>query len=264
MSQVELYKAMSNGSAAKEFISKNTLKHTDRVFICKDFDKKVLWILPGEDVDSETMRLLEYAIDMVKDSNYKQINIAIEDREQLVTYIWGLKTNNVTNEDYIAKLLGHQDNGPKRRETMPQLRHVENQKSTDRATQIDASPKPSHQETPKSQPKSSKTSPQYFTPKKVNPSIPAPPSIKVKTQPDPFILPGDLNTGPMIDEFQIAYYEQTHGQNFVLVEELDTSIDLEHFHLLQKHVKLLNKVLTGKISKLEGKQQLLDSIDNLL
>ena len=73
---------------------------------------------------------------------------------------------------------------------------------------------------------------------------------------DQFALKGDVSTGPIIEEFQINYYEQTGGSNFMLMEEMHPSFDSKQFASIEKFVKSLNEFKEEGLQQTQAKKKL--------
>ena len=96
-------------------------------------------------------------------------------------------------------------------------------------------------------------------------SIPSPPStIVTEEEPVEFVLKADIQTGPLIDDFNIAYYEKSGGSNFVLVEELHESFASDHFEKLSEFVKLINKLKLEKYTRTQAKANLNSEYNKLI
>ena len=95
--------------------------------------------------------------------------------------------------------------------------------------------------------------------------IPSPPStIEKDEEPVEFVLKADVQTGPLIDDFNIAYYEKSGGSNFVLVEELHESFASDHFEKLSEFVKLINKLKLEKYTRTQAKANLNSEYNKLI
>ncbi len=62
---------------------------------------------------------------------------------------------------------------------------------------------------------------------KLKKSIPSPKVKPTKTKLPPTLIPKaiEVDTTPMIEDFQIAYYEKTGGKNYIIVEQLNEKIN---------------------------------------
>ncbi|MCH8907670.1 MAG: hypothetical protein IH840_11315, partial [Candidatus Heimdallarchaeota archaeon] len=83
---------------------------------------------------------------------------------------------------------------------------------------------------------------------------------------DPFQRLADQeDTGPIVDDFQIAYFEASGGKKFIVMQEFDNVLKGDtDFKMLEAHIALINDLLNDKTSHKDAKAVLTKSINNIV
>ncbi|MHA2092196.1 MAG: hypothetical protein ACW98K_15190, partial [Candidatus Kariarchaeaceae archaeon] len=82
---------------------------------------------------------------------------------------------------------------------------------------------------------------------------------------EPLLKAEMTKVGPVIEEFQISYYEKSGGSNYILVEELDRAIEnSDDFDVIINHVSLINELVKSGAAKEEASNKLHSSVDRLV
>lgn len=237
---IKLYNLTRTGGLQDILISKSAFK-PNRLLAFLDPYKKRIYLIYGTKINSEVMRLKDYAIeDLNNELNYKIIEVKNEDEiKQLKATIFDLKKNPPSDPN---KIIFQEISS----EEIITSESVNQARSKD--TELG---------------------------RKIFPVQPTR-TILVKTKdtvPKPFIksdyleetayrLKGDEDEGPIMDEFGISFYESTENGNHENV--LTITIDPIAREWLIEHVSLINSVLRDKPSKTHAKKILRGSIYELL
>lgn len=256
-SKITFYYLHKTGTSEKIRYSLSMYK-PNRSLMVQDDENSVLWILHGPDTSSETIRLAHYGIEEVNLMlKHKVVKIGHDEIEEILEKLIVFYKNSKDKEaDTFLKSKIGADPAVKLKKvekpkeildsrTLKPMTTETNTESMKVSVAIESSQKPKQRKVKVTKPMSVS-------------AIPAPPStIRRETdEPDQFILKGDIQTGPIIDEFHIAYYEKSGGSNFVLVEELHESFESDHFVKLSDFVKLINKLKIEKNSRIQAKASL--------
>ncbi|MHA2250558.1 MAG: hypothetical protein ACXAD7_09350 [Candidatus Kariarchaeaceae archaeon] len=270
MTDIKIFNCQKSGSISELRNVKST--YTDnRTLLIQDSLNKKLWLLHGPAVDSEIKRLSSFSADELNDElNYPIEVVEGADFKDKCDYFLNIKDLGSLDTPSPQKQEIKKPKGD--RET---VKPVIQQKKTTTAPKKKVQQQPpekSVQELRTTIPTAAKSQPavkpQDKSVQQLRSTIPTTSTINLPEVADEIeILPvGDkVDTGPMVEDFQIAYYEASGGSNYILIEELDkafkNSDDLES---IVNHVSMINELVKKQTKKVQAKKLLSTSLDDLI
>ncbi len=252
-SKITFYYLHKSGAAEKIRYTSNMYR-PNRSIMIQDDQNSVIWILHGPDTHLETIRLENYGIEEINLMlKHKVVKISHDEIEDVLERIVAIYKN---SKDKDANIFLKSKIGADPPVKLKSVEIPSESVETRTLKPMAAEPITSKKVVAKKPSPVSKVSKLKSVPGLS--SIPAPPSSidKEKSDHTEFVLKADVQTGPIIDEFHIAYYERSGGSNFVLVEELHDSFGSEHFEKLSEFVKLINKLKLEKYTRTQAKANL--------
>ncbi len=234
----------------------STFNDRRRIVVYNPFGKE-LWQLNGSSLDSEILRLTDYAMENLKKHLKVRHRVKVvkpQDSQEKFVFLLNLAKNPELAESMV-------DDKKKPKKTTKKAKKV-TKKSTKKATK----------KTTKKDTKVKEVAIEKTPPKKLPRAEPSSvPQIKLatKTKQSTLGVPkGDLDDDgsavKMVEEFQIAYYDVSGGGT-LLIEELEGSISEGKGHeSLVTHIKLINDLVKSNSSIANAKEELQESIEKLV
>ncbi|MCY3410954.1 MAG: hypothetical protein INQ03_04870 [Candidatus Heimdallarchaeota archaeon] len=293
-----------NGNANETRFTRSTISN-ERLVAVVDEVNQTLWVFNGKNIHSETKRLGAYTIDEINEKYKFEIKeISSSEWKEKSAYLYDLSKGKIDEEkipqqDVIEeKTVVEEKIEVKEEENLAEKDLEEStpisDTEIDRITEQAKKQKEKYNlygETEEEQAEAkSNLAKVGFAPlptsrgieqtkyqdpymiKKQTPrtpeSIPAP-AVEEPTKPEldeQFVLAGDRATGEvMIDQFQISYYEQSGGSNFILIKELTNKINnSSEFKHVEDFVEAINNLCERNATQLTAKKVLEKQLDVLI
>lgn len=261
-SKITFYYLHKSGASEKIRYT-SSMYRPNRSILVQDDHNSIIWIFHGPNTHSETIRLENYGIEEVNLMlKYRVVKIGHDEIEDVLRNIVAIYKNSKDKDAdiFLKTIIGAESAAKlKKKEKPSESMETRSLKPMSAAT-LPVSKKVIAKKSAPSPTESKIAKPPGYS------AIPAPPSSMEKETDDhsEFVLKADFQTGPIIDSFNIAYYEKSGGSNFVLVEELHESFKSEHFEKLSNFVKLINKLKLEKYTRTQAKANLNSEYNKLI
>ncbi|MHA2028434.1 MAG: hypothetical protein ACXAC2_13300 [Candidatus Kariarchaeaceae archaeon] len=267
--EIEFYNILKSGNYDKMRATSSTFNDRRRIVVYNPFAKE-LWMLNGSSLDSEILRLTDYAMNKLKKDLKVRHRVKVvkpDEAQSQFNRLLNLAKNPELAEEDAEK-------GKKAKKTTKKATKKAAKKATKKPAKK-VSKKPTKKVTKKTAKKIVEKEIEMVPPKPKRKPLPTvvPSTIPKVKLPSPStkstmgIAKGDLHDDEepvqMVEEFQIAYYEASGGAK-LLIEELEESItEGAGYDKLVDHIQLINELVKSKSSNNEAKVKLEKSITSL-
>ena len=282
---ITAYTIQRDGSARETRFVRSTISN-DKLVLIRDDTSKKLWIFTGKSINNEIKRLSSFGIDdLNNDLKYEIVEVEQDEWNQMRDSLFELSKNpQEVKSDNKVEVTNEASNSTTSESTSPsesesQISDIERPKPgfaplpTSRKPMV-KSPEPVEMEkytepTPQKPVTKPKAKPIPQTEKKsvTKPFIPQPSRVQPtpETANEAFNPKAEGSTGPMIEEFQIAYYEASGGENFLLIEELSKRLSNNHeFLQIADLIRSINELCDRDATQLTAKKVLSKQLDILI
>ncbi|MHA2172054.1 MAG: hypothetical protein ACXAB7_19460 [Candidatus Kariarchaeaceae archaeon] len=266
MTEFKIYNCLRSGAISEVRNVKSTYIHSRTLLIQDPYNRKI-WLLHGLEVDSEIKRLSSFSADeLVNKLGYSLEVVSGLDFDDKTMYFLDIETNKKDTRPALKTKPGPTTTTKKM--AKPD-KSVSVTKETSKKTVDDLLKSiPTQRKTKHETPQIKETARIDSKVEELRQTIPAP---SKKTLPvndireEPLLKAEMTKVGPVIEEFQISYYEKSGGSNYILVEELDRAIEnSDDFDIIINHVSLINELVKSGAGKEEASNKLHNSVDHLI